>query len=43
MTTLHINEKEIKGHINPEIYGHFSVFVLSCTAGVLSIAGFTVK
>ena len=30
MTTLYINEKEIKGHINPEIYGHFSEHLGRC-------------
>ena len=30
MAKLYINEKEIKGHINPEIYGHFSEHLGRC-------------
>ncbi len=30
MAKLFINEKEIKGHINPEIYGHFSEHLGRC-------------
>ena len=30
MAKLYINENEIKGHINPEIYGHFSEHLGRC-------------
>ena len=30
MAKLFINEKEVKGHINPEIYGHFSEHLGRC-------------
>jgi len=30
MAKLYINEKKKKGHINPEIYGHFSEHLGTC-------------
>ncbi len=30
MAKLYINENEVKGHINPEIYGHFSEHLGRC-------------
>ena len=30
VATLYINEKKKKGHINPEIYGHFSEHLGRC-------------
>ena len=30
MSKLYINEKEVKGHINPEIYGHFAEHLGRC-------------
>ena len=30
MITLHINENKKLGHINPEIYGHFSEHLGRC-------------
>ena len=30
MAKLYVNEKKVQGHINPEIYGHFSEHLGRC-------------
>lgn len=39
MATLYINEKKKKGHINPEIYGHFSEHLGRCIYEGLYVGG----
>ena len=30
MAKLYVNEKQVKGHINPEVYGHFAEHLGRC-------------